>query len=203
MGHAGSCWVMLGLEPVLLLPGTLFFLACSTVSCSRLSCLKFRTQKWGWENRLIYSPLWKATAPGKALAAVLSPVGSLDIHRSWPLYWRLYSLWKLSQVAHKVGLDRGLSLSSNMGSRVTLSLKGRFSANALLDPSPARCRERGGAETNQAKKPEPQARASLHQQTEPVSQVSTSDVWRCHATAGHKEPWLISLLGPKRLRPLR
>lgn len=30
----GPCWVVLGLEPVLLLPGPLFFLACSTVSCS-------------------------------------------------------------------------------------------------------------------------------------------------------------------------
>lgn len=141
--------------------------------------------------------------PGKALAARLSPAGPLAIHRSWPLYWRLCSLWKPSQVARKVGLERGLSLSSSTGSRVTLSLKGRFSVHALLDPSPARCRERGGAETNQAKKPEPQARAGLHQQTQPVSQVSTLDIWRCRATAGHKEPWLISLLGPKGQRPLR
>lgn len=84
-------------------------------------------------------------------------------------------------MASLLGQEIGPSLSSSMSSGVTLRLRGKFSVSALLDPSPARCRESCGAETNQAKKPEPQARASPHQQTQAVSQVSTSDVWRCHA----------------------
>lgn len=93
-----------------------------------------------------------AAALGKVLAAVLSPVGSFGIHRPWPRYWRLCSPWKLSQEAHRVELGIRLSLSSSMDSGVTLSPKGRFPVSALLDPCPARCRERGGVETNQAEK---------------------------------------------------
>lgn len=144
-----------------------------------------------------------AAALGKVLAAVLSPVGSFGIHRPWPPYWRLCSPWKSSQEAHRVGLGIRLSLSSSMDSGVTLSPKGRFPVSALLDPSPARCRERGGVETNQAEKWERQtARAGPHQQTQPASQVSQTS-GGVTGTDGHKEPWLLSLLGPKTQRPLR
>lgn len=73
-----------GLSQFFCFLGPLFFLKCFfAVSCSeRLSCVKVELRELGEEARP--EPAM-AAAPGKVLAAVLSPVGSLGIHRSWPL----------------------------------------------------------------------------------------------------------------------
>lgn len=75
-------------------------------------------------------------------------------------------------------------------------LKGRFSVSALLDPSP-RCRERGGAETNQSEKPEPQARAGLTNTLSRFLRCPHQASGGVLGTAGHEEPWLISRAGPQ------
>lgn len=88
-----------------------------------------------------------AAAPGKVLAAILSPAGSLGIHRAWLLY-RLFSVpVKAVQVPYSVGLGIGPS-SYILGYGVTLSLE------HFAGPQPSQVRGGGGVKINQTKKPE-------------------------------------------------
>lgn len=144
-----------------------------------------------------------AAALGKVLAAVLSPVGSFGIHRPWPCYWKLCSPWKSSQEAHRVGLGIRLSLSSSMDSGVTLSPKGRFPVSALLDLSPARCRERGWGGDQPSREVGASDSQSRPSPTNSASVSGVSDIWRCHGNRWSQGAGLLSLLGPKTQRPLR